>query len=231
MLTDLAVACRKSGLRVVELDGWRTRTRPGSFAPRGVLCHHTGGASDGRDYAMWMATVGRPDLPAPLCQLALDRNGTVYVSAAGRANHGGTAKATGPMPSGDANTLYVGIEAMNTGSEGWTATQYDAYARLCAALCKHYGWTASHVRAHRETSVTGKWDPGLLDMGPFRRDIQALIEGDDDMPYTDWPKADKDALTADVAKAVVKALLSEDLYPRQDKDVSVRKALKKAERK
>jgi hypothetical protein len=54
---------------------------------------------------------------------------------------------------------------------------------------------------------------------------------EEDMPYSDWPKADKDALVDDVAKAVVKALLSEDLYPRQDKDVSVRKALKKAERK
>lgn len=229
MLTDLAAACRKSGLRVVELDGWRTRSRPastGGFAPIGILCHHTGGESDDRAYAEWMATVGRSDLPAPLCQLALDRNGTVYVSAAGRANHGGTAKATGPMPSGDANTLYVGIEAMNTGTEGWTATQYDAYARLCAALCKHYHWPASHVRAHRETSVTGKWDPGELDMDSFRRDIAALIEGTEDMAYTDWPQEDRDALVADVTKAVKKALLNADLFPRQDDDTSVRDVLR-----
>lgn len=178
MLTDLATACRKSGLAVVELPGWQTRTRPassGGFDPKGVLVHHTGGNSDDRTYADWMALTGRSDLPAPLCQLALSRTGVVYVSAAGRANHGGTARATGPMPAGDANALYVGIEAMNNGSEGWTPVQYRAYVALCAALCEHYGWPATHVRAHKETSTTGKWDPGLLDMVQFRNDIAAEI--------------------------------------------------------
>ena len=180
-LTDLAAAVRKSGLEVAELPGWRDRGRPastGGFDPRGVLCHHTGGASDSREYVEWMATVGRSDLPAPLCTLALDRSGTVYVVAAGRANHGGDARATGPMPAGDANELYVGIEAMNTGSEGWTDVQYAAYVALCAALCEHYDWPASHVRAHRETSVTGKWDPGLLDMDRFRIDVNNAMEDD-----------------------------------------------------
>lgn len=179
MLTDLAAACRKSGLTVVELPGWQTRSRPastGGFDPRGVLVHHTGGASDDRTYAEWMAFTGRSDLPAPLCQLALSRAGVVYVSAAGRANHGGTARATGPMPAGDANSLYIGVEAMNNGSEGWTPTQYRAYVRLCAALCEHYAWPATHVRAHKETSTTGKWDPGLLDMVQFRNDIAAEIQ-------------------------------------------------------
>lgn len=204
MLTDLAAACRKSGLTVVELPGWQTRSRPsssGGFNPSGVLCHHTGGASDSREYVDWMATVGRSDLPAPLCQLSLARNGTVYVCAAGRANHGGTARATGPMPAGDANYLYVGIEAMNTGSEGWTATQYDAYVRLCAALCEHYGWPASHVRAHRETSVTGKWDPGLLDMDRFRTDIANAIAQEDDMTPAEYQKL-ADAQTAKILEAV-----------------------------
>ena len=177
-LTDLADACRKSGLTVIELPDWEKRGRPastGDFDPHGVLCHHTGGTSDTRGYVEWMTLTGRSDLPAPLCQLALDRKGAVYVCAAGRANHGGKAKASGPMPSGDANELYIGIEALNTGSEGWTKAQYDAYVRLVAALCSHYGWPASHVRAHRETSVTGKWDPGKIDMDDFREHVGAKI--------------------------------------------------------
>jgi hypothetical protein len=202
MLPDLADACRKSGLKVVELPGWKTRSRPastGGFAPRGVLCHHTGGASDSRDYVDWMALEGRSDLPAPLCQLALDRSGTVYVCAAGRANHGGTAKSTGPMPSGDANSLYIGIEALNTGSEGWSKAQYRAYVALCAALCAHYGWPATHVRAHRETSVTGKWDPGRLDMDNFRRDVAAAINDmEDEMANSDEILSELNALTAKV---------------------------------
>ena len=193
-LTDLAAACRKSGLTVIEIPGWEKRGRPtstGGFDPDGVLCHHTGSydkigdTTDDLSYAKWLAITGRSDLPAPLCQVALSAEGVVYVCAAGRANHGGDAKATGPMPRGDANELYVGIEAMNDGSQGWASrgrdakgaaiTQHDAYVRLVAALCDHYRWPASHVRAHRETSVTGKWDPGKIDMDDFRADVGAKI--------------------------------------------------------
>lgn len=196
-LTDLAAACRKSGLEVVELRGWKSRGRPastGDHNPMGVLCHHTAGASNSRDYVEWMATDGRSDLPAPLCHLALDRQGTVYVCAAGRANHAGASGGSGPIPRGDGNALLVGIEALNTGSEGWTETQYDAYVALCAALCDHYGWTPAHVRSHAETSVTGKVDPSgrtphgsTFDMDRFRADVAQLIDNpaEDDMPTPD----------------------------------------------
>jgi hypothetical protein len=189
-LTDLAAVVRSSGLPVVELPGWQTRGRPastGSFDPMGVLCHHTGGTPDSREYAQWLATVGRSDLPAPLCHLALDREGTVYVVAAGRANHAGECRGSGPIPAGDGNALLVGIEAMNTGSEGWTDVQREAYARLCAALCRGYGWPASHVRAHRETSTTGKWDPGLLDMDAHRAEVARFIDNpqEDDVAWSD----------------------------------------------
>lgn len=180
-LRDLDVAVRRSGLKVVELPGWEHRGRPsytGDFSPRGVLCHHTGSSSDSRAYADWMANTGRSDLPAPLVQLALDRRGLVYLCAAGRSNHAGTAQASGPVPAGDGNALYIGIEAMNTGSEGWTRRQRRAYVKLCAALCKHYGWRASHVRAHRETSTTGKWDPGKLDMDKHRAAVRKLLNAD-----------------------------------------------------
>jgi hypothetical protein len=180
VLTDLADACRSSGLLVVEVPGWPTKRRPGSFGPGGILVHHTGGDSDGFGYAVWLANVGRRDLAAPLCQVALGRDGTVYVCAAGRSNHAGRARASGPMPAGDGNTLYIGIEAMNNGSEGFSRTQYEAYVALCAALCRWYGWPASHVRGHRETSVTGKVDPGRIDLDKFRRDIDVQME--DDMP-------------------------------------------------
>lgn len=175
---DLKQALELSGLEVIEIKGWRKRGRPrkiGDFNVRGVLCHHTGSDSNSRDYAEWMFKVGRDDLPAPLVQLGLDRQGRVYLGAAGRSNHAGWAKKSGPMPDGDGNTLYIGIEAFNTGSEGWTKRQYRAYVKLCAALCRFYDWPASHVRAHRETSTTGKWDPGKLEMGKFRDDVAAEI--------------------------------------------------------
>ena len=188
-LTDLADACRKSGLEVVEIAGWQKRGRPsytGGFNPRGILVHHTGSnPPDSTAYVEWMARTGRGDLPAPLCQIALGRDGTVYVSAAGRANHAGDAKASGPIPAGDGNELYIGIEALNNGTEGWSTTQHAAYVRLCRALVDHYGWTPEHVRAHKETSHSGKWDPGELDMTKFRRAITAATTQEDDMPLSD----------------------------------------------
>jgi hypothetical protein len=180
MLTDLDKAVRKSGLRVIELEGWRTNRSGGdsTYGPGGgVSTHHTGSYDDVGDtssdlaYAKWMAFVGRSDLDPPLCNLALSAECVVYVCAAGNANGVGEAKAVGPMPHfSDGNAFYIVIEAMNSGSQGWNRvgrdadgnpiTQYDAYVALCGALCVHYDWEPSHIRGHWETSVTGKWDPG-----------------------------------------------------------------------
>lgn len=180
-LTDLPAVLRKAGLHVVEVPGWREFSRPestGGFAPVGNLWHHTGAKDtnplsieDDLKYAEWLAEIGRSDLPAPLCQLSVGRNGTVYVCAAGRGNHAGEAKASGPVPAGDGNNLYIGWECQNTGAEGWSGQQYEAMVKGAAATSAHYGWGATANRAHRETSVTGKWDPGKLDMNEFRADI------------------------------------------------------------
>lgn len=179
---DLPARLTKAGLRVESVPGWRTRGRPGAFAPRGVLWHHTGGAADGLEYARWMALTGRPDLPAPLCQLSIGRDGTVYVLAAGRANHGGKARAAGPMPEGDGNALYVGVECHNTGSEGWRPSQRDAMVKVAAVLSEILGCGADHHRGHVETSTTGKWDPGALDLDEFRADIHAELNKPKSLP-------------------------------------------------
>lgn len=176
MLTvDLPARLRAAGLTVVTVDGWQSRGRPattGGFAPAGVLWHHTGGTQDGLVFARWLFLTGRSDLPAPLCHLAVGRDGVVYLGAAGRANHAGKATASGPMAAGDGNRMYVGVECMNTGSEGWPTAQYKAMVRLGAVLSDVLGCSASAHRGHRETSVTGKWDPGLLDLDRFRSDIK-----------------------------------------------------------
>lgn len=173
MLTNLADVCRASGLPVVEVAGWRTRGRDGRFNPRGTLVHHTGtGPSTSSSAVVSLLVKGRPDLAGPLCQLGLDRDGTVYVIAAGRGNHAGKSKAFAGVPAGDGNELWLGIEAFNSGSEGWGLVQLLAYHRLCAALADGYGWPRARTAAHAETSVTGKWDPGyggrVIDMAAFR---------------------------------------------------------------
>ena len=176
--SSLPDSLRAAGLTVVVIPGWEDRGRPastGDFDPVGVLWHHTGAAANSRAYAEWLAVEGRTDLPAPLCHLSIDRQGTVYVIASGRANHAGRAKASGTVAAGDGNALYVGVECMNTGTEGWSRPQYDGMVRTGVVLARLLGTSVETQRAHKETSLTGKWDPGALDMDAFRTDIAAAM--------------------------------------------------------
>jgi hypothetical protein len=172
---------RAAGLTVVEVDGWKTRGRPastGGFNPKGVLCHHTAtGPKTSNAAVVNLLVKGRSDLPGPLCQLGLARNGTVYVIASGRANHAGKAKSSGNMPAGDGNEEYIGIEAFNNGvGEKWAPIQLAAYVLLAATLSvKFTKNSATSVRGHKETSVTGKIDP-TFNMVPFRTDVAGKIK-------------------------------------------------------
>lgn len=173
---NLPELLRAEGLRVAPIPGFETRGRPpskGPFHPVGVDWHHTGGDGDGVKYAQWLAKIGRPDLAAPLAHVSIGRDGTVYVLALGRANHAGKARPSGPVAGGDGNALYVGVECHNTGSEGWSKAQYNAMVTTGVVLGRVLGCSPDAQRAHRETSVTGKWDPGKLDMTRFRADIAA----------------------------------------------------------
>ena len=167
------------GLSVVAVPDWERRGRPhtvGSFSPSGVLIHHTAGPAKGNLPSLDTLVDGRPDLPGPLAQLGIARDGTVYLLAAGRANHAGKAKASGPMPAGDGNSLYVGIECENTGrGEPWPDAQVDAMVRTSAALCRLMRVGADHVRGHKETSLEGKIDPAGIDMSDFRQRVAKVL--------------------------------------------------------
>lgn len=174
---NLPAILRGFGLHVEEEPGWRGRSVPGPFAPVGVLCHHTATSRAWTEADLNRLLVkGRSDLPGPLCELRLKRDGTVRIIAAGRANHGGDAKASGTVAAGNANTLYIGIEADNDGvGEPWPKVQMDAYVLLAAVLSlKVTGNSWRTVRGHKETSVTGKIDP-TFDMDRFRGRVAATM--------------------------------------------------------
>lgn len=172
---------RNAGLTVVEVDGWQTRGRPastGELNPVGVLCHHTAtGPKTSNSAVVNLLVKGRSDLPGPLCQFGLARNGTVYLVAAGRANHAGKAKASGTVGAGDGNKMYWGIEAFNDGvGEKWSDAQMNAYALLCAVLSVKLTHNSEKtVRGHKETSITGKIDP-TFNMTLFRSAVAAKIK-------------------------------------------------------
>lgn len=168
MISWVADVLRSAGLKVVELDGWRTRGRPGGFTPVGIVWHHTATNASTSDAAVErLLRDGRPDLAGPLSQLGLRRDGTYVVVAAGRANHNGF---------GTWGNDSIGIEAYNDGvGEPWPQAQVDAYVRGTAAICRFLGWGADRVKAHRETDPTRKIDPTGIDMHAARVLVAALI--------------------------------------------------------
>ncbi len=141
--------------------GWESRGRPGSFEPKGLVAHHTADRAYGSDYAILSAIRDGIDqggswLPGPLAQFGLGRSGTVYVVAAGKANHAGP----GSWGRLSGNGSVWGIEAANDGiGERWPAKQVAAYLALIAALARATGFGAADVCRHAEWSSAGKIDP------------------------------------------------------------------------
>lgn len=208
----LADVLRAAGLRVVELDGWQTRGAAG-ITPLGQLFHHTASRRGANAPSLRVVTVGRSDLRGPLCNLLVARDGTIYVVAAGRANHAGYGD--WPWTPGEqvegGNDDSIGWECENDGvGEPWPDAQLDAIERGMAAICRHLGHRADRVRAHREFARPKgrKIDPTGIDMDAWRRRVDALIE-EDDMALTDDDINRIVAKVTPYAKAAVAELLAE----------------------
>lgn len=160
-LTWLPDVLSAEGLVVRVLDGWAARGRSGGINPQGVVVHHTVTSVAASDETVArLLRDGRSDLPGPLAQLGLQRDGTFVVVAAGRANHNGY---------GLWGNDSIGIEAYNNGvDEPWPTVQMEAWVKGCAAICRYMGWDETHVKAHRETDPKRKIDPHSIDMNEFR---------------------------------------------------------------
>ena len=167
---DLASA----GIPVEFEPGWEDRSVPEPFEPRGVVCHHTAtGAHDADFPSLGVVRDGFPDLPGPLCHFGIGRHtGTVFVIAAGKANH------AGPGSYGDLSggSSVWGIEAENDGvGEPWGEAALHSYVALCAALARHTGFGADGVCAHREWNPVDKIDPAGIDMDDFRARVAETL--------------------------------------------------------
>lgn len=181
----VAAGLRYNGITVRFHPGYERRGNGQSFpaaGPDGSLTHHTGGAYDG---GLSLLVDGRRDLSGPLCNQCTYADGSVTIIAANPANHAGAAGGSWARPFPDTrnfNRLVWGNEVMFPGTEPWTAAQYRT-ARVTAAVVvairkRGVEW----ARAHYETSVTGKWDPGIgngrhewFPFDRFRTEIPAAL--------------------------------------------------------
>lgn len=180
--TGLARVLRDAGLKVVEVDGWKTRGHGGMGAIQGILAHHTAGPHQSQTSSNYpslgVVRDGRAGLPGPLAQLGIGFDGTWYVIAAGRAWHAGTVD--------DAkygNNHALGIEAENPGDgSAWPQAQYDSYVRGVAALIAEWNGKI-RVRGHKEAAIPHgrKIDP-TFNMAQFRADVAKCDLGKDFKP-------------------------------------------------
>lgn len=173
---------RDAGLQVATVSGWEGRGRPastGHFAPGYVGNHHTGTRTLGAHPTLGLVTRGRSDLPGPLCQLLLARDGVFWCVASGRANHAGVSNGTGLLLPGDGNWQMIGIEVETSGFEAMTAAQRRALPIGNAAILRHLGHGAAGAFLHQTWSITGKWDLAengqTIDLGEFRDQVAGEI--------------------------------------------------------
>jgi len=171
--TGLANALRAEGLQVEEYQGWTTRGSD-SFDPRGAVCHWTGGPRDATGRPSLNTVVnGRPDLPGPLANTYLDRNGIAVVVAAGRANHAGE----GGWQGLSGNSSVFGTEAECGGDGDWTPAQHEAYPKVNAAYCRLGDFDFPMVCGHNEWAPNRKIDIRDWPMSLMRQQVAGVLQG------------------------------------------------------
>jgi hypothetical protein len=183
---DLLQVVRDAGCTVVEEGDWAQRGML-PFAPLGVMLHHTAGGKNSPTQSLQTVINGREDLRGPLCNLYVDRTGSVHLVAARRANHAGKGAQEvldelrqDTAPSADAvkrglqdavngNALFYGIEVENDGlGEPYPDAVIEATVRACVGLCRAHGWSANRVIHHRE------WTKRKIDMS-YRQPLRAQV--------------------------------------------------------
>lgn len=181
---EIANRMKARGFTVVFEPGWQRRGNGMSPAYRGDIVHHT--ATGFANSNLNVLIHGRSDLPGPLCNFCTWSNGTVGVIAAFPANHAGASggRNMGPLPTTRSFNKYVlGNEIIYPGTRPMTNAQYRTATALSAVINDVLGYRdAGHTRAHAETSITGKWDPGrgngiTYDMNAFRRNARGAVGG------------------------------------------------------
>ena len=165
----------EAGLKVAKVPGWETRGRSEMGTVLGVMCHHTAGSRNGNMPSLDLIVRGRSDLPGPLAQLGLGRDGTFYVIAAGRCNHAGKGIWRGLV---NGNSNFIGIEAENTGksTDPWPTIQVEAYQQGVAAILRHVRRGAEFCCGHKEYALPqGRKPDCSFDMVAFRSAVAALL--------------------------------------------------------
>jgi hypothetical protein len=175
---------RAHGVPVTFEPGWDRRGNGQTSAYQGGIEHHVAGGYNATCPPVLIQ--GRSDLAGPLCNFAGLSGGGIHVVAAHPANHAGASggPSNGPFPRTNLfNRLVMGLEICYPGNSPMTDAQYRT-AKVFAYAMKVLFGDIERCRAHAETSIEGKWDPGYapgktISMAVLRADAAKLQEGED----------------------------------------------------
>jgi len=173
---------------VVENDGdsrWDERGTGGTMGDIwGVMIHHTG---NDRETVNGIKN-GRPDLAGPLSQGLITPDGKFHLIAVGPCNHAGIGTYPG-VGQNLGNQRLIGFECAwptirpdgtYNKDQKWPDAQIITMRDATAAVLKKLGYDGSHVIGHKEYAFAPpnvKWDPGNIDMGWFRGEVQKDLDG------------------------------------------------------
>lgn len=203
-LARVADRCEARGIKVVRVSGWENRGRIKTENGRryaqdmvsieSLIVHHT--ATGGREDYRSLKTVtdGRGDLAGPLSNWGGGRMGTLFLIAAGSANHTGATRELW-----QSNQYASGFEAENDGiGEPWSLPLKVCMTVWAQEMRKEFGVPQARVLGHREICVPvgRKPDPANFDMNEFRKLSDYPKDGDDLTP-------DERQMLIDIHKALI----------------------------
>lgn len=212
-------ALRAEDADVTEYRDWRTHNRnhKGSWGPvEGVMIHHT--VTSGTPGTLELVYNGHSDLPGPLAHGVIAKDGRVYMTGNGRANHAGKGDAAVlravkdglrlPSPQNDSvdgNALFYGFECINLGdgNDPWPVGQLDAIIRTASAICRTHGWSERRVIGHLEWTRR-KIDPRGFSMGWLRNQVAQRLAHSADWDGETMTLSKEDAITLFGADGTVK---------------------------
>lgn len=139
-----------------------------------IVVHHTAGGQDAGDIRI--VRDGRSDLPGPLSQLVLKRDGSVQIIAVGISWHAPGSINYRGVTRGNGNWWSVGIEGVSNGYNDWTDAQRVAYPKVVAAILKEAGLPADAWIFHRDYQPGEKIDPGGFEKAWFDRMVRAAYD-------------------------------------------------------
>lgn len=143
---------------------------------RFIVLHHTAGNGKDDDEIRVIRN-GRSDLPGPLCQLALKRNGEPHLVAVGVCWQAPGEVWFKNVKPGNGNWYSIGIEGISRGTvDDWTPQQREMYPKVVAALLYDMGLPHDAWIRHEDYQPNSKIDPAYLEKDWFAPRIKAEYE-------------------------------------------------------